>query len=151
MKQLITVATFNSRKPAEALEERLEAAGIHVEIFDESSLQSSVFLAKEPLAHIRIRVDKEELGRTEKFLQELKANNDPVLSEAVHCPDCGSSRIEYPQFTRKFWLPSVVSFFYRLGVFDAEFFCEECSYTWPPRDKAKPDRDVLNWPRTGRV
>src|SRR5215210_6326556 len=117
MKQLITVATFNDRKPAEALEERIESAGIHVEIFDESSLQSSLFLAKEPLAHIRIRVDKEELARTEKLLQELIASNDPVMAEAVRCPDCGSSRIEYPQFTRKFWLPSAVSFFYRLGIF----------------------------------
>lgn len=146
MKQLITVATFNDRKPAEVLEERLEDAGIHVEIFDESSLQSSLFMQKEPLAHIRLRVDKEELDRTETLLREWNAA-DGAMREAVRCPECGSSRIEYPQFTRKFWLPSAVAFLVRLGIFEAEFYCEDCHFTWPPHATPKPDLDVLNWPK----
>jgi hypothetical protein len=149
MKQLITVATFNDRKPAEVLEQRLEDAGVHVEIFDESSLQSSIFLAKKPLAQIRLRVDKTDLDRTEKLLKEWNAI-DGAMREAVHCPECGSSRIEYPQFTRKFWLPSVVAFFCRLGLFDAEFYCEDCHFTWPPEEAPKPDLDKLNWPTKGR-
>jgi len=149
MKQLITVATFNDRKPAEVLEDRLENAGVHVEIFDESSLQESVFFAKKPLAHIRVRIDKQEIGAVEKLLKEWHAA-DGVMQEAVHCPECGSSRIEYPQFTRKFWLPSIWAFFCRMGLFEAEFYCEDCHYTWPPQEPTKANLDVLNWPREGR-
>src|SRR5439155_9352144 len=100
MKQMITVATFNERRPAEALEERLKNTGIFAEMFDESSFQAAVFFERKPLAQFRVRVDKNDLDRTEKLFTEWSTGENP-LAEAVRCPECGSSRIEYPQFSRK--------------------------------------------------
>ena len=45
----ITIATFNSLEPAEALKHRLEQAGIHAVVHDESKLQRYWFMSA-PLA-----------------------------------------------------------------------------------------------------
>ena len=82
MKQMITVATFNERRPAEALEERLKDKGIFAEMFDESSFQAAVFFERKPLAQFRVRVDKNDLDRTEKLFTEWSTGENP-LAEAV--------------------------------------------------------------------
>src|SRR5438876_12047169 len=100
MKMLITLATFNEREQAEKLEERLEKAGVWAETFDESALQHSLFMTKKPLAAFRVRVEKKDLDRAKKLLAEWDGT-DGALRQAIRCPECGSSSIEYPQFSRK--------------------------------------------------
>ena len=127
----VTVATFNKRGPAETVAERLENAGIPTEIVDEGNLQKYWFLALEPLANIRLKVGKNHFTRTVQLVRQLDANED-ALKHAIRCPECGSSRIEFPQFTRRFIIPAMLSVFCRIGLVKPEFYCEDCQYTWPP-------------------
>jgi len=133
---LVTVATFNKMEPAEAVAERLENAGISPEIFDEGNLQRYWLLALEPLANIRLKVDKNQFTRTITLMRQLDAN-EGILKHAIRCPECGSSRIEYPQFTRRFILPAMLAVFCRIGLVKPEFYCEDCQYTWPPRPEQR--------------
>ena len=128
---LVTVATFNKPEPAEAVAERLDNAGIPPELVDEEKLQRYWLLTIQPLANVRLKVPKEQFTRSMQLLHEWDAK-EGILSHAIRCPECGSSRIEYPQFTRKFILPAMLSIFCRLGIIKPEFFCEDCQYTWPP-------------------
>src|SRR5688572_18392115 len=100
----ITVLTFNEPEQAEPLKQRLEQAGIHAAIYDERKLQRA-FLARESLAGIRLRVDRKDFERARELLAEWHAR-EGVLRDVIHCPECGSSRVQYPQFTRKFVLPN---------------------------------------------
>ena len=135
---MVTVATFNEPSKAEPLQQRLEKAGIHAEICDESRYEWSWFVTK-PIAAIRLKVHKQDFENGRRLIREWDST-DGVLREAVRCPQCGSSRVEYPQFTRKFLLPNIVSLASVMGIIDKEFFCQECEYTWPK--DAKPP-----WPR----
>ena len=131
MRMLVTIATFNKREPAEAASARLEQSGIPTEIVDEAKLQKYWFLAHEPLANVRLKVDNENYPRAEQLSREWDAK-DGLMREAIRCPECGSSRIEYPQFTRKFITPTILAVLCWLHIFDPEYYCEDCQYTWPP-------------------
>src|ERR1700712_2448534 len=98
MEQTITVATFNDQAPAEALKDRFIDAGLHSDLLDESGTQALMGLTTHPKAHMRVRVRKEEYEQAKKLVAEWD-ERDGVMREAVKCPQCGSSRIEYPQFS----------------------------------------------------
>jgi len=140
----LTAATFNEPEYAEPLRRRLNEAGIPAEIHDERKLQKWYFLAP-TLAGIRLRVPKEKQPEARKLLETWHAQ-DGALRCAIICPECGSSRIEYPQFSRHFLWGGVAAVFAALGCFQRKFFCKSCNYTWPASMKLEPRTDVLGWP-----
>ena len=149
MEQTLTVATFNESAPAEILKDRLIAAGLHADLMDDSGAQAIFFLSREPRAHMVVRVRKEEYEKATSMTREWE--KEGLMREAVRCPQCGSFRIEYPQFSRR---TAESVFFAQLAaahLIPREYYCEDCQFTWP--DKVTPDveRDALNWPRESKV
>lgn len=140
-----TLATFNEMEKALHLKERLDRAGVHADIYDESKLQKFWFMS-ESLAGKKIRVDEKDFEMAKEVLAGLDASED-VLHDAVRCPQCQSSRVEYPQFTRKFITPTLVEIFCTLHLVEKEFYCMDCHFTWPKEEKLLPELDVLGWPR----
>jgi hypothetical protein len=67
----------------------------------------------------------------EAAMQMINAIHPPVLEKAMHCPACGSLHINYPQMTRKFFLPTLLL---HLGIIfriiDHEGYCEHCHIIW---------------------
>jgi hypothetical protein len=48
--------------------------------------------------------------------------------------------VEYPQFTRKSFIPNVLlGFAASIGMLEKDFYCQDCHYTWP-KNAAKPVR-----------
>src|SRR5438552_494269 len=120
----IAVATFNELEKAELVRQRLLQAGLHPVIHDESTLQRFWFMSR-PSAAEKVEVPKDEFERAEQFLRERDQAED-ILHDAVRCPQCKSSRIEYPQFTRKFVLPTLAELFVLLRIVPREYYCEDC-------------------------
>ena len=149
MNEMVTIATFNERKSAETLEKRLRDASVAVHVDDESAIQRARLFAPKPKAHMRVEVAKPDVDRAKKLLAEWEPSG--VMRNAVRCPECNSSRIQYPQFTRNFLLPNLMAaIFWKLGVVPADFFCEDCQYTWPAEDpKDVTELDTLYWPKDG--
>ena len=134
---MVTVATFNEPARADPLKQRFAKAGIDSEICDESRYEWTWFVSK-PMAAFRLKVHKKDFENALRLLNEWQAEG--VLREAVCCPQCGHSRIEYPQFTRKFFLPNLVSLASVVGIIEREFYCQECGHTWPKDVKVRPSR-----------
>lgn len=149
----MAVATFNDKEKANAVKTRLEAAGIPAEVYDESNVQKFWFMS-EHLAGEKVRVDEKDFERAREILACLDAT-EHVLEFAVKCPECNSSRIEYPQFTRKFVTPTLVEIFTVMAPgIKKRFYCEDCHFTWAHEPEALPapwdgskDLDLLGWPR----
>ena len=146
MEQLITVVTFNEREPADQIASRLREAGFSAEVYDESSEQKWKLFNLEPRAHLRVRVHtSEEAGAIAKLGQWT---DDPAMAHAVHCPECGSSRIEFPQFSRRTIMGALPAALAATGVIDKTFYCEACHYTWPAEEpEPGPEVDILSWPK----
>jgi predicted Zn-ribbon and HTH transcriptional regulator len=149
----MAVATFHDKNKAEEVRVRLEECGIPAEVYDESKVQKFWFMS-EHLAGEKVRVDEKDFERARVMLAGLDAT-EQVLKFAVRCPECNSSRIEYPQFTRKFVTPTLVEIFTVLAPgMKKRFYCEDCHCTWAPEAEAEPapwdgskDLDSLGWPR----
>ena len=150
MEQLITVATFNEREPADQVAARLRESGINAEVYDESHEQKWKLFNLHPRAHMRVRVHSTEEERAHAVLTEAQSV-EPALALAVKCPECGSSRIEFPQFSRRTLMGALPAALAATGVIAQEFYCEACHFTWPPETKAEPELDILNWPKSTRV
>src|ERR1051326_83162 len=124
----VAVSTFNRTEEAEPLKKRLEQAGVTAQIYDERKVQQYLFLS-EPLAGIRVRVDKDDYQRVKDLLADWDST-DGILRQAFHCPDCRSTRVEFPQFTRQFLSPAFYALLCKFGLFERTFFCEDCQFTW---------------------
>lgn len=145
MEQKMIIATYEERDGAEALRHRLNGLGISSIIYDESMVQRIWWLSR-PRAAIHVRVLKEDADRTLALMKEWAADpHDHVLDAAIRCPECGSTRIEYPQMSRK----TLQTFFYTLltvlHIFPKSFFCKSCQFTWAAAPAEKLDLDILNW------
>jgi hypothetical protein len=128
MKNLVTVATFNEAAKAQPLKQRLERQGVAVELSDSSNMERLWFV-KKPLAAVRVKVGSQDYERARELVRQW--DGEDVLRDAVHCPECKSPRVEYPQITRKFFIPNLVGLFANLGGAEKEFYCQDCQFTWP--------------------
>lgn len=143
----VPLATFNARAPAHDLQQRLRAAGFQAVIEDESKLERFWFMS-EPLAAIHVRVNKADYLAAQRWLDQLNTA-DATLTQAVRCPECGSRRVEFPQITRKFFMPIAEAVLMALHLLPRKFYCPDCYCTWPkqPPAEPEPERDELGWPR----
>jgi hypothetical protein len=149
MEQTITIATFHEATPAEALKDRLIEAGFHADMTDDAGAQALFFMSRHPRANMHVHVRKEEYEEAKRKVQEWE--KDGVLAEAVRCPQCGSSRIEYPQFSRRTAGSMFFAMLSAAHLIPREYYCEDCQFTWPDKVTPDVDRDALNWPRHSKV
>ncbi len=145
MAEFISIASFNTRPPAEKLAEQLREAGFASEVFDESHEQKWQLFQLDPHAHLRVRVPEPELQKATEQLHAWEGS-DTTLAQAVHCPSCNSTRVEYPQFSRRTLIGALPAIAASAGLIEQNYFCESCNFTWRA-EPAKPDvdRDALNW------
>jgi len=150
MEQLITVATFNEREPADHIAARLREAGLAAEVYDESHEQKWKLFNLHPRAHMRVRVHSTEENRAHALLDQWH-NSEPALAKAIECPECHSSRIEFPQFSRRTLMGALPAALAATGVIAQEYYCESCHFTWPAETKVQPELDALNWSKGAKV
>ena len=132
----ITLATFNTPAQAEPLKRRLEEAHISAWIHGGRALKRLWFVRK-PIAEVKLEVKAEDFEKTVRLMHELESD-EAVMHDVVRCPMCKSSRVEYPQFTRKFLLPNVIGLLSALGIIEKKYYCEDCHHTWFPPDRKTP-------------
>jgi hypothetical protein len=127
----ITLATFDTPSQAEPLRLRLMESHIGARIRGGGALKQLWFVDR-PKAGIKLDVEAKDFEKSLKLMRKVQAEK-AVTRHIVRCPECHSSRVEYPQFTRKFFLPNVVGLLSGLGLVAKKYYCEDCHYTWFPR------------------
>lgn len=145
----LAVATFDNPAPAERLRSKLSQAGFNSVLRDESRLERFWFMS-EPLAAVHVEVTQPDYLRARRLIGDWEQSTD-LLQAAVRCPECHSSRIEFPQITRKFITPALGQILLTtLHLMSRQFYCLDCHYTWPQVAKALPELDLLGFPRNSR-
>ncbi len=141
----VTVLTFNDMEEALPLKQRLEQAGICAEIQDDDEVQKLWFMSH-PVASVHVKVPEAEEEHARHLLKEWDAR-EGILRHAIHCPECGSPRVQYPQFTHKIAASWIGGLLCALGLMERKFYCKDCHYTWPVAVKVPPAQDLLGWPK----
>lgn len=145
----VPLVTFNDLEPAQQLRDRLQQAGIPAIIHDESKLERFGFMSK-PLAAIHVEVPDANYLTAQHFYEVLDPS-EGLVQRAIRCPECHSSRVEYPQLTRKFVTPALVGLFMALRIVPREFYCLDCQFTWPAVTPVQRKFDLLNFPLDARI
>jgi hypothetical protein len=125
----VTMAVFESANDGQRLEVALKNKGYAARTYSDRLLQLILFLCP-PRALFRAQVRENDLKNATEFLDKDPAATG-LLQKAVHCPACGSLRVQYPQMTRKFFLPTILL---HLGIIfriiEHEAYCEGCHHLW---------------------
>jgi hypothetical protein len=126
----IPVALFPNRGAAEPVRAHLAELGIIAEIHDETGLGRFWFVSKKE-AGVRLEVPAEQFKKSEQLLVDWDRQAG-ALHEAIHCPECKSLLVEYPQVTHKSISTNVaMGVAAELGLIDREYYCQSCQFTWP--------------------
>ena len=124
---MVTIATYNEPAKAKKLKDKFNAAGVKADLHNEANLQTYAFMSK-PKASAHVMVEEKDFQRAHNLMVEWEAADPDVA--AVRCPQCNSTRVQYPQMTRKFLMPGLAAILLALKVFPKEFYCEDCHFTW---------------------
>lgn len=127
------VAVFEDLDTGRIVEALLTNEGFQARTYDDKFFRRFLFL-RPPRVTLRVQVHAGDVARTRAFLNA--ATVDP-FRQAIHCPDCGSLRVSYPQMTRKFVTPTILL---HLGILlrliNHQCYCEDCHCMWPLPEKA---------------
>ena len=112
--------------------------GFETRTYNDKLLQLFLFLCP-PHNTIRVQVRGNDFKSAAWFLDHEPATT-ALLQKAIRCPACGSLRVQYPQMTRKFLLPTLLL---HLGIiFRAiahwKAYCESCHWLWSLPKKSVP-------------
>jgi len=131
----MSIATFNGRTQAEAICQRLTAAGLHPQIHDALHLEKLWFVNK-PDCFVRVDVPADEFERGEQLLIDL--HDKGVNCDAIQCPACHSFRVQFPQFAKRSMITNLfLGLAAAFRLIEKSFYCEDCHLTWP-KPGAKP-------------
>jgi len=123
----VDVAVFEDLKDGHILETLLRDREIEARAYHNNWFHAFLFL-RPPHVTYRVQVRKDHFTKAE---QVMESSHPPILEKAIHCPSCGSLQVNYPQMTRKFFLPTIAL---HLGIifrlFGHECYCEHCHLTW---------------------
>lgn len=137
---MIRVAHFEDYAHAEAVRQRLTQAGIAARIQTRFGLARLWYVPKKR-AGVRVEVPAKDAERAGLLLQGWDSNYE-CLSSAVHCPECHSLRVDYPQFTGKSFLTNVaMGLMAEFRLIERDYYCEECHCMW-----AKPGAKLPSLP-----
>jgi mono/diheme cytochrome c family protein len=130
----VRVALFADRSAAEPIRERLQQSGIPAEIRHESWLARLWFVSRLS-AGVRVEVPAALADRADELLEAWDAAQE-ISRSAIRCRECGSLRVDYPQFTEKSLLTNLaIGLFAGLGLVEKDYYCEQCHNMWPKPSK----------------
>lgn len=136
---MVTIATFNEPAKAKHLKQRLQQEGVHADIHNEAQMQR-VMLSGQPQANAKVMVEEKDFSKAQDLMVEWE-QSDPEVGSAIRCPQCNSPRIQYPQLARRFpFVPGLFAILFALGIFQKEFYCEDCHYTWTNKEDVSRHR-----------
>jgi transposase-like protein len=124
---MVTIATYNEPAKAKRLKDKFRATGLKADLHNEANLQTYAFMSK-PKANAHVMVEEKDFARAQELMVEWEAA-DPDIA-ALRCPQCHSTRIQYPQLTRKFLTTGMAAILLAFKVFPKEYYCEDCHFTW---------------------
>ncbi len=128
LNNFVTVATFDGKADAEGLRAVLLLENMPVEVKDETNLQRYWFMV-EPRAGYHVQVPSQLLDKANEIFAQRAAGE--FMRKAVRCPSCNSSRVQYPDMTRKNILPALVrQVLVGIHVTKHKYYCEDCHHAW---------------------
>lgn len=126
----IPVALYRDRAKAQLLQRRLVEAGFEATLNDKLRMRTLWFVSREK-DDVRVEVPSEQFAPAENCLLDWGAAEGP-LDGAIRCPECGSLRVQYPQYAQNSLLTNLaMGLLTELRAIEKDYYCEDCHFAWP--------------------
>ena len=126
----VTIAKFTYSSEAQIVKGRLEDDGIPVFLSDNFTIDTDP-LVSNAIGGVKVKVYKEDEQRALETLKEISKYSTDDHGNAIHCPNCDSTRIEY--FSNVKDVKSLIHFLFGFFISGLPWYvrhqyqCEECS------------------------
>jgi hypothetical protein len=139
----VPIVLFNDRAKAQTIRQRLIKSGLNAEFNDSPGLPKLWFVSR-GTAGVRIEVPEEQFASAEQLLLDWD-EAEGALRDAIRCPECGSLRVEYPQYAKNSLLTNLgLGLLASIGFVEKDYYCEDCHFTWPKQGvRKRRDRSHL--------
>jgi hypothetical protein len=125
----IPVALFSDRAEAELVRQRLAELGFEASLSEGTGL-TKPWLISDRAGCVRVEVPAQQFNKAEQFLIEWDAA-EGAPRQAIRCPECGSFRVDYPQYAKHSLLTNLtMGLMAQLHFIEREFYCDDCHFTW---------------------
>lgn len=128
-KNFVTLQVFQYSSEAQIIKGRLEAEGIPVFLRDEFTIDTDPFLSQ-AIGGVKLRVEEKDEAKAREVLNDISTYSFDDAGEALHCPNCDSTKIDYVTTVRD--AKSIAAFALSILVVALpihtkyEYRCEEC-------------------------
>ena len=140
---MVPIAAFEESEPAETLAHRLCDEGFGAITNNDAAEQLLRFCNPHPHGQWHVLIPPEKIDDALTRLKELDAT-EQILRLAIRCPDCGSTQVEYPQFSRNTILGALpVAAAAAVGLIERQFYCTACHFTWSPTEVVPGGKDSM--------
>ena len=124
------IAAFERRQAAEDLAAFLQGQNIPAALVDLTVSMPGNALSAD-FAKYQVRVPEDNapaaVNATSHTPEGLK-----LIDPAIRCPECGSFRVQYPEFPRNFVVPFIFRLLAKSGIVQGSYACLTCKFEWPP-------------------
>ncbi len=151
MSNHISIAAYDNLAPANALIHALADKGIEAGLQDETADQALRFFTATAHAQFRVMVPPDQVPKALEELARLaplppERSHECPVAQIIRCPDCSSTLVEYPQFSRNTIVGALPAMAASVGLVEQDFFCRNCNYTWEPGDRRNSREELTQNP-----
>jgi len=126
----ILIAAFEKRQAAEALAAYLLEKDIHATLMDLTVSMPGNALPAD-FAKYQVRVSEPDAPAAVQATSHTD-NGITLMTTAIRCPECGSVRVQYPEFPRNFVVPFLFRLLVKSGAVQGAYACLTCKHEWSP-------------------
>lgn len=125
----VTLQAFQYSAEAQIIKGRLEAEEIPVVLQDEFTIDTDPFLSQ-AIGGVKLQVLEKDEAKAREILENISTYSFDDAGEAMHCPNCDSTKIDYVTTVRD--TKSIVAFALSILVVALpihtkyEYRCEQC-------------------------
>ncbi len=124
------IAAFENKQDAERLTDYLNSQEVTAALVDLTVAMPGNALP-EKFAKYQVRVPGDQaVGAVQ--VTDHTDEGLRLLEPAVHCPDCGSLRVRYPEMPRNFLAPFLFRMLVKFKVVEGQYACLTCKREWLP-------------------
>jgi DNA-directed RNA polymerase subunit M/transcription elongation factor TFIIS len=126
---LVTIASFSQTIQADLARSKLESEGIECVLADDYTVSVN-WLYSNAIGGVKLRVRESDAREALALLGQESPDVADSEPDAIHCPQCGSTDVEFEKYRRRFAFASWLLLGFPIPFLKRAWKCKKCGHQW---------------------